>query len=225
MFGRPLVEPIDSIPPEREVPAALELLADDFVAHGYDLRRMLVIIASTRAFRLDSRLDATDDVSRHATAWAVFPLTRLRPEQVVGGLLQSASLTTIDYESNILIRIARATGKNDFLVRYGDAGPDEFDAHGGTVPQRLLMMNGDIVSEKTGDDLLGNAATQIALLAPDDDTAIDTALLAVLTRRPVEAERDYFKERLRGSRGQERIRRLGDLYWTLLNTTEFSWNH
>lgn len=225
MLGRPLVEPIDSVPPEGEVPVALALLADDFVAHGYDLRRMLVIIASTRAFRLDSRLEDSDDVSKHTAAWAVFPLTRLRPEQVVGALLQSASLSTIDYESNILVRIARATGQNDFLARYGDAGADEFDAHGGTVPQRLLMMNGDIVSDKTGDDLLGNAASKIALLAPDDEVAIETALLAVLTRRPVEAERTYFKERLLGSTGQERTRRLGDLYWTLLNTTEFSWNH
>lgn len=241
MFGRPLVDPIDGVPLSGEVPEALALLADDFVEHGYDLRRMLMIVANTQAFRFDSRLQeppniedasaaatpeaTTDELSKHTAAWAVFPLTRLRPEQVVGAMLQSASLGTIDYESNILIRIARSTGQSEFLARYGDAGADEFDARGGTVPQRLLMMNGDMVSDKTGDNLLGNAATRIAVLAPDDDTAIETAVLAVLTRRPVDAERAYFKERLLGSTGQERIRRLGDLYWTLLNTTEFSWNH
>ncbi len=75
----------------------------------------------------------------------MFPLTRLRPEQVVGALLQSASLATIDYESNILIRAARAIGQNEFIERYGDSGADEFDSHGGTIPQRLLLMNGEIV--------------------------------------------------------------------------------
>ena len=31
--------------------------------------------------------------------------------------------------------------------------------------------------------------------------------------------------RLAGTSGKERKQRLSDLYWTLLNTTEFSWNH
>jgi hypothetical protein len=242
LFGRPLVEPIDNIPLGDDVPEALELLADDFAAHDFDLRRLLTVIAGTRAFRLDSRLAegpgaaapagasddspaAADERARRAAAWAIFPLTRLRPEQVVGAVLQSASLSTIDYESNILIRFARAAGQNDFIARYGDAGADEFDPRGGTIPQRLLMMNGQIVFEKTKDDLLGNAASKIALLAPSDDVAIETALLATLTRRPSNDEQAYFRNRLLGSTGRDRTGRLGDLFWSLLNTTEFAWNH
>ncbi len=114
----------------RDEPAALEVLADDFVAHGYDLRRLLSVIASTEAFRLDSRVadDAPDDdiSAAQEAAWAVFPLTRLRPEQVVGGVLQSASLATIDYQSHILVRFARAVGQGDFVRHYGDAGEEEF---------------------------------------------------------------------------------------------------
>ncbi len=229
MFGRPLVEPIDNLPIDGEVPAALDLLADDFVAHGHDLRRLLRVIGSTRVFRLDSRLadDAAGgaDLSRHTTAWAVFPLTRLRPEQVVGSLLQASSLSTIDYQSHILVRFARAVGQNEFIERYGDAGADEFNAQGGTIPQRLLLMNGQLVGEKTKDDLLGNAATQIAVLAADDRAAIETSMLAVLSRRPSDEERRHFEQRLAGTHGNERKGRLGDLYWSLLNTTEFSWNH
>ena len=60
----------------------------------------------------------------------LFPLTRLRPEQVVGALLQSASLATIDSESHILVRLARAIGQNEFVKRYGDAGDEEFDDRG-----------------------------------------------------------------------------------------------
>ena len=37
MFGRPLVEPIDDLPVGGSFPQALEVLADDFVASGYDL--------------------------------------------------------------------------------------------------------------------------------------------------------------------------------------------
>jgi hypothetical protein len=229
MFGRPLVEPIDDLPIEGEFPQALEILADDFIAHDYDFRRMLEVIASTRAFRLDSARDVDDldenGRQEYERAWAAFPLTRLRPEQVIGAVLQSASLATIDYDSNILVRIARFAGQNEFVERYGDSGADEFEPHGGTTPQRLLMMNGDAIHGSTRNNLLGNAASQIAALAPDDATAVETALLAVLTRRPTQREATHFAARLEGASGDKRKERLGDLYWSLLNTTEFSWNH
>jgi len=230
LFGRPLVEPIDSIPLNAPLPPVLELLADDFVASGFDWRRLLQVIASTRAFRLDSRAPDAPEVDegerqQRETHWAQFPLTRLRSEQVIGGLLQSASLATLDYESSILLRAGRAIGQREFIERYGDEGADEFEDRGGTIPQRLLMMNGKIVGEKTSDSLLGNAATQIAVLAPNDATAVETAFLAVFTRRPTPEEAGHFQDRLKGTTGRKRIERLGDLYWTLLNSTEFSWNH
>jgi hypothetical protein len=205
-------------------------LADDFVEHRYDVRRLLEVIATTRAFRLDSKFATSDEMTAQRRAereaqWAVFPLSRLRPEQVVSAVQQSASLATIDYESNIVVRFARAVGQTEFVERYGDAGAEEFESRGGTIPQRLVLMNGEIVHDKTSDSLLSNAATQIAVLAPDDASAVETAMLAVLSRRPSAEEARYFSDRLEGTRGNRRQGRLGDLYWTLLNSTEFSWNH
>ncbi|HUY92144.1 MAG TPA: DUF1549 domain-containing protein [Pirellulales bacterium] len=231
VFGRPLVEPIDDVHADERLPPALDVLAKDFVAHGYELRRLIQVIALSDAFTRDSRVNSADEVSPAAgellaAQWAVFPLTRLRPEQVVGGLLQSASLKTIDYDSHIVIRIARATEQSDFIKRYGDDGDDEFAPQGGTIPQRLLMMNGKQVTEKTSDSIIGNAATQIAALAPRDERVIETAYLAVLTRRPSPAEAAYFSQKL-ADRSDQRSRRqrVEDLVWTLLNSTEFSWNH
>lgn len=233
MFGRPLVEPIDDVHADAELPPALDVLADDFVAHGYDLRRLIQIIALTDAFTRASRVDSVDEdswaaseLAASAAYWDVFPITRLRPEQVIGGLLQSGSLTTIDYESHILVRFARATGQNDFIQRYGDDGDNEFSPQGGTIPQRLLMMNGKQVTEKTSDSIVNNAATQIAVLAASDERAIETAYLAVLTRRPTLDEARYFSQKLADSSdGRNRRQKVEDLVWTLLNSTEFSWNH
>ena len=64
---------------------------------------------------------------------------------------------------------------------------------GGTIPQRLLLMNGDLVREKTKDDLF-NASRRIAELAPDDRQAVEIAYLAVLTRRPTPEELAHFAE-------------------------------
>ena len=99
-----------------------------------------------------------------------------------------------------------------------------FGGGGGTVPQRLLMMNGELVNGKAKEDLL-NASAQIAMAARDDRSAVETAYLCVLTRRPTDRELDHFTARLSGTTGDERQRRLADLFWTLFNSTELSWNH
>jgi hypothetical protein len=222
IFGRPLSEPVDDLAAAGEIHPALGQLADDFASHGFNLHRLIRVIAATEAFRLDSASD-------HATegdeaAWAVFPMTRLRPEQVAGALFHAASLTTIDSQSHWFARLVLYTGRNDFVRRYGDSGEDEFDTRAGTIPQRLLLMNGAIVRERIKDDFF-TASSRIADLAPDDRKAVETAFLAVLTRRPTSDERDYFAARIAGTTGKERKERLSDLFWTLFNTTEFSWNH
>lgn len=225
LFSRPLVEPVDDIPTDKPVPAALEVLARDFAAHGYDLRRLITTIVLSEPFSRSSFTPGgtvSEDQERH---FAAFPLTRLRPEQVVGSLWQAAKLATVDGDSHILLQLVRLGETNDFITRYGDAGEDEFEPQTGTIPQRLLMMNGELVHGKIEQDLLNNAATQLAWLAPDDASAIDGAYLAVLTRRPTEAERTHFTKRLCDTHGEVRAQAVEDLYWALLNSTEFSWNH
>jgi hypothetical protein len=223
MLGRPLLEPVDDIPTAEPTPVLLKILADDFACHGYDLRRLIRVIAGSDAFQRDSAAphEITEAQER---AWAAFPLTRLRPEQVVGAVLQSASLTTLNSESPLIVKLATLLGEKEFLQRYGDTGEDEFGGRGGTIPQRLLMMNGKLVFEKTKEELL-NAATRISWQAPDDASAVRTAYLVVLTRLPSVAEAQHFETRLGGTRGHERARRLEDLFWALLNSTEFAWNH
>jgi hypothetical protein len=226
MLGRPLVEPVDDLPIDGSVPAVLDVLADDLVQHDFDLRRLVRVIAATETFARESRSASDEDALKtRVETWGEFPLTRLRPEQVVGALLQSASLTTVDHDSHVLVQLAGFAQENDFVRRYGDAGEDELEPDGGTIPQRLLMLNGEIVHERTKDNLVGNAATRIAVLTRDDATALEVAYLAVLSRVPTSAEAEYFEQRLAGTRGEARRKALADVYWALLNSTEFAWNH
>ncbi|HZZ77557.1 MAG TPA: DUF1549 domain-containing protein [Gemmataceae bacterium] len=223
MFGRPMLAKVDDVSSIEEVPAALRLLADDFVAHQYDLRRLIRAIAATQAFQRDSAADH-EITEKHEEAWAAFPLTRLRPEQVVGSVQQASSLTTLDADTHILIRVMTLGARNDFITRYGDIGEDEFENRGGTIPQRLLLMNGELVHDRTKEGIF-TAATRIGWQAPDDQAAVRTAYLAVLTREPTPREAAHFQNRLAGTTGNERSRRMEDMVWALINSTEFSWNH
>ena len=98
-----------------------DLVGADFRAHGYDLRHMIRVIVASRPFQLDSARDETATPTKKtppATAskienkksdwadnqdaadnsivegddWSIFPMTRLRPEQLIGSILQSTSL-------------------------------------------------------------------------------------------------------------------------------------
>jgi hypothetical protein len=151
-------------------------------------------------------------------------MTRLRPEQVAGGVGQAAAVATIGPESSWVVRLIAYAQRNDFVRRYGDAGEDEFAPRGGTIPQRLLMLNGELVQKKIKGDIF-NASKQLAQLAPDDEKAVELAYLAVLTRRPSPEEAAHFAPRFNHVKGDRRAQLMTDLYWTLLNATESSWNH
>ncbi|HZT80880.1 MAG TPA: DUF1549 domain-containing protein, partial [Gemmataceae bacterium] len=145
LFDRPLLKRVEAQSLEEPIPPSLEILAKDFAAHGHDLRRLILLIASTEVFRLDSA--APHEITEaHERAWAAFPVTRLRPEQVIGAVIQSASVRTINQSSHVFVRLARYFNERDFVKRYGDADDEEFGGGGGTVPQRLLMMNGELVN-------------------------------------------------------------------------------
>jgi hypothetical protein len=227
LYNRPLVEPVDDLPLEGPYPPGMEILADDLVAHNNDLQRLTRLIAASRVFQLDS---AMHDGERHVTneqetLFAAFPMSRLRPEQVAGSVIQGSSLRTIDAQAHVVFRIARFLQQGEFVKRYGDIGEDEFNQRSGTIPQQLLLMNGELVDKHSQEDLLFNASTRIAVLAPNDVSAVETAYLCALTRRPTAPEQQYFTGMLKGTKGKERNRIMEDLFWTLLNTTEFSWNH
>jgi hypothetical protein len=223
MFGRPMLDKVDDVSSSEDIPAALPVLADDLIAHHFDLHRLFRVIAATEAFQRDSAADH-EITETHEKHWAAFPLTRLRPEQVAGSVQQATSLTTLNAETHILVRLFALGARNDFLKRYGDTGEDEFDNRTGTIPQRLLMMNGELIHDRTKEGLF-TAASRIGMQARDDRSAVRIAYLSVLSREPTAQEYAHFEARLAGTGGTERGRCMEDFYWALLNSTEFSWNH
>jgi hypothetical protein len=143
LFNKPLITPVDDIPLEGPFPPGMELLAEDFIAHDFDLHRLIRVITSTRVFEASSLTDQPEAEAH----WAAFPVTRLRPEQMAGSVIQAASLGSIDSEAHVLFRIKRDIDVGNFVKRYGDKGEDDFDNAGGTIPQRLLLMNGNMVTD------------------------------------------------------------------------------
>jgi len=229
LFGRALVEPLDSIPLAGPFPPGLEILAEDFAKNGFDLKRLIRTIVCTEVFQRDSRLEletVSESLEKeHEDRWAVFPLTQLRPEQVAASIHQACRIHAIDESSSIISKLELFGGVNDFTKAYGDQGDDEFTHQSVTIPQRLLVMNGSYVSERIKNNPVMNAASRIAQLASNDKVAVEMAYLSTLNRMPTGAELNAFCNRLHSTKGDERSRAMGSLFWTLINSTEFQWNH
>ncbi len=224
MFSRPLVDPVDSIPLDMPVPKVLDTLAEDWSQHGFDLARLVRMIAACDAFKRDSRAEF-EVTQQHEQAWSVFPLTQLRPDQVAGNLLQASKLIAMDSSNSVLRRLEAYGSKQNFLKLFGDRGEDEFDSQAVTITQRLVMMNGELAAGRTGVDLINNAATRIATLVSDDQRAIELVFLTTLNRAPSASELAVFGKELSGKKGNQRQLALSDIAWAMVNSTEFSWNH
>ncbi len=222
MFGRPATEAVDNLPLDETTTPVVEKLADDFVSTGFDIRRLIRLIARSAPFRVASRADF-EVTAEHEEYGAVFPLVRLRPEQVAGSIVQCARIKAVDRDSSFFIQLQKFGGMNDFINRYGDMGEDEFTSDSVTITQRLVMLNGNMVSEIINSNPFLNASAHIDMFAPENELAVDTVYLCVLNRYPTDAEKTHFVERLASA--NQRGEAIEDLFWVLLNSTEFAWNH
>ena len=227
MFGKGYLDPVDGLPdpPEGQIDL-LDILGADFRKHNYDLRRMIQVIAASKPYRLDSIHPIEDEnrVEELKSQWAVFPLIRLRPEQVIGSILQASSLGTIDQNSHLLFRTIRFFRETDFVKEYGDLGENELTEQPGTIPQALLRMNSQLIRDLTEANAV-NSPGRIAGMSPDTATCIETAYLVALTRRPTAPEIEHFMKQLESASKNQRPQVVEDMFWSLCNSLEFSWNH
>jgi hypothetical protein len=92
-----------------------------------------------------------------------------------------------------------------------------------SVTQALHVANGDTINKKLTSDQ-GVVAQAIARKAPAEKL-IDEAFIASLSRMPGEAERKQFAAALNSIDVKEKRAALEDVYWALLSSREFLFNH
>ncbi len=228
MFGKAYYTPVDDLPdPDPESPPdLLDILGKDFRENGYQIKRLIKIIANSKPFLISAThsCEAEEELIQAEEAWAVFPLTRLRPEQAVGAMLQSASLKTIDQNSHLIVRIIRATNENDFIKDYGDLGEDELIEQAVTISQTLLRLNSRFSADLSKADLFRSAG-RIAGFSSDDKECVECCFLVCLSRKPTTDELNHFVKLLKDTAGDKRGRVVQDIYWSMFNSPEFSLNH
>ena len=220
-FGAGLVEPVDDFSKYNQPShsALLKTLAEAVRTTDYDLDRVAEAITLTRAYGLSSRAAVNDgadpdDLTR-------MPVRALNPEQLYDSLSQATGRLRA-FDSSQPVNFNADADRTAFLERFARESVAARDQPS-SILQALMMMNSAFIGDAT--DLESSRTLRAVLDAPflTEQDRIETLYLAAYARRPTQAERDAASAFLAGSTATDEA--FADLFWVLLNSGEFLFNH
>lgn len=227
MFGRGLVDPTDDLRDTNPAthPELLDRLAADFVAHGFDLRHTLRLIATSEAY---ARSTETTVANRADDRYYSHALRRpLEPEALADALADVTGVADrygdnpLGTRAIALFDVTTPARSLDVLGRCSRAMSCEGDAIGGGLPAKLHLLNGEVVNRKiTARD---GRLHQLLAAGKADAEIVAEFYLRALGRLPTKAEQEFWGKRLAVDKA-ERIAVLEDFLWALLNSSEFAQN-
>jgi hypothetical protein len=220
-----LVEPVDEESSENvpSHPELMTLLAEQFAAHDFDLKYLIRAITSSRAYQLSSK--QTHASQADGRLFARMKVRGLSPEQ----LFDSLALATGQKDEEVVNpyvygRVDVVTPRADFLRRFPNQ--DKRTEQQVSILQALYLMNGKIVADATS--LEHNKNLEIIARATTVPTSrrIEQLYLITLARKPTASERDRLVKYVdKGGPTGNSPMALCDVFWALLNSSEFCVNH
>jgi hypothetical protein len=221
-FGIGLVNPIDDFT-EANLPSHPELLdelAREFARHHFDVKFLIRALTLSNTYQLSGSPGGS--TPGDARLFGRMVLKSLTPEQLFDSLAQATGYREPASPRQRLL--GNGGPRRQFLARF-PRGEDHTDA-ATSIPQALALMNGPLVAQMTS---LARSRTLNAVAnAPFLDTAerIETLFLAALTRKPRPEEADRLARYVeQGGTTGDPQEALADVFWALLNSGEFLFNH
>jgi hypothetical protein len=221
-FGHAIVDPVDDLIAENKPshPELLEELGQQFVAHDFDFKYLIRAITTSRTYQLSSRSKSADPADPRL--FARMALKGLSPEQLFDSLALATGYREEKSDPNR--GNDRASPRNEFVVRF--AQTEKRTDTQTSILQALSLMNGRFVHNATTPGI-GETLTAV-IDAPFLDTAgrIETLYLATLSRKPRPDELEKLTKYVgKASSKEEENTALADVFWVLLNSSEFILNH
>lgn len=223
-FGRGLVEPVDdfssSNPPSH--PDLLKLLQDAFAASRFDLKFMVRAITGTRAYQRTS--NQTDSSQAMPELFARMAVKGLTEEQIFDTLAEATGHFEA-YRADQPFVLQQDTPRSEFLELFRNESDSRTEQQT-TILQALAMMNGEFVALHTHLENSQTLAAVVNVPFMSDEDRVETLFLATLSRKPDKSEREKFvKYVTSGGAAKDSKAALTDVFWALLNSSEFMLNH
>jgi hypothetical protein len=238
-FGIGIVHPVDDFavgnPPSN--PRLLDALAEDFVASGYDIRKLEKTILMSRTYQLSSIPNETNIFDKNN-----FARSYIRPlmAEVVVDVINAAIGTSEKWgpgeapDGAHAIEVGASRVQNasvNYVFRVFGRPPrstacDCERAMDPALPQKLFLLADPALQQKM--QAVNNRLGDLLKKHSDDMAALEELFLSCLSRLPTDKEKAAF-QKFRGEQSDNRATTRRDVFadtlWAILNTNEFIFNH
>lgn len=227
-FGLGVVEPVDDVrvsnPPSN--PELLSALAENLTNYKYDMRRLVKDICTSMTYQRSTKVNETNAGDNKNFSHA--QVRRVRAEILLDAISQITE-TPNKFQGLPLgaraVQIADGAVSNYFLTTFGRATRESVCScevkMEPTLSQALHLMNGEVVSDRIKQ---GKVVIKQIQEKKTDPQIIEELYLRVFGRMPKAQESEKILQMLAAAPDQ-RQQALEDVFWALMNSKEFYFNH
>lgn len=225
-MGAGIVEPVDDVRVSNPAsnPELLDALARRFTESGYNLRALVADICNSRAYQRSTRSNESNEGDSRNASHAL--VRRIRAEVLLDAISQVTG-TRNKFPGLPLgaraVQIADGNVETYFLTTFGRAKRESVCScevkMEPNLSQALHLLMGDATNQRIPDG--GVVATALkAGRRPSE--VIEDLYLRCLSRKPTARELEDLLARVPQDKPREA---LEDVFWSLLNSKEFVFNH
>ncbi len=223
-LGYGFTRPIDDLGAHNPAshPELHEQLAEEFRKNSHDLRKLMTWIVLSKPYRLSSDPvagnKADDPTVGESPKFSRFYLRQMSAEQLYQSLVTaSGAATRGSYEEQ---ERSRREWLRQFVVAFGTDEGDEATTFNGSIPQALMLFNGELILKATETEpgtMLDRLSKSEKMKTADK---IHELFLTGMSRR---ASRDELTiaSKLYQARKNNEPAMLADMWWAVLNSNEF----
>ena len=229
-FGRGIIDEVDDVrvsnPPVNE--PLLAELAQNFSESGYDFKKMVRDICNSSTYQLSTKANETNasDLTNFSHAYL-----RRMPAEILLDVIAQVTDTQNKFKGlpvgSRAIEIADGSTSNYFLSTFGRSKRETVCScevkREPNLSQALHLINGDTVQRKIRQ---GNLIGKWQAEKLSDEEIIERLYLRTLGRVPDANEVEKITSLFEDTEDKKLKRKmLEDVFWALLNSSEFLFNH
>jgi Protein of unknown function (DUF1549)/Protein of unknown function (DUF1553) len=217
-FGRGLVNPVDNLSADNSPshPELFEALTQQFIRSGFDLKYLVRAICNSQAYQRSST--PTGKATGGDALYASMTIKPMTPQQLYDSLATFLGTSDRPKQPGGKAKGSGAAPRAafvDFFRPAEGADPNEYPAG---IPQVLRLMNSESTARTSA------FVTQTLKSGQPPARNLEALFLATLSRRPTAAETRRMGEYLQANDSSP-VKAYGDIFWALLNSSEFRLNH
>lgn len=225
-FGRGFIDPVDDFSSTNRAshPQLLELLANSLREHEYNLKFLVREIVNSQTYQLTSR--ETDSSQSRPEWYGKMPTRGLTAEQIFANLVQATGFFRQTSEVDPFLF---SQGNNSPEAEIGDLfqtdAENQLDPRA-TILQALALMNGAFMTNATSLEQSDVFTAIVEFPQLTVSAKIEAFYLCTLSRFPTDSEIKRLTEYVSTAKTEDdKTHAYSNLFWALLNSSEFLLNH